>query len=300
MTETLIRTRSSKPFCDITELKRSEDALKASEARHLTEVTAQKEEIAAAYAALNLLSQQQLQAKDQVLSHVSHELRTPLTAAHQFVTIVLDGLAGELAHEQREYLEIVLRNLKQLQAMIGDLLDTTRVRGGKLTIDCYPLEPFAIVDDLIRILRSPASEKNITLEVVRSDAPMVWADSARLRQILTNLLDNALKFMGTGTVKISAGMHPDHPGFVCFTVADTGPGIPADSTDKIFERLYQTSEDVDSRRKGLGLGLYICRELASRMGGKLWVESELGNGATFLLTLPIYDGQESARTIHTV
>ena len=267
---------------------------------HLTEVTAQKEEIAAAYAALNLLSQQQLQAKDQVLSHVSHELRTPLTAAHQFVTILLDGIAGELGEEQREYLEIVLRNLKQLQAMIGDLLDTTRARGGKLTIDSYPLEPFAIVDDLIRILRSPAAEKNITLEVVRTDAPIVWADSARLRQILTNLLDNALKFMGTGTISVSIGTHPEHPGFVCFKVADNGPGIPANSTERIFERLYQIGEDVDSRRKGLGLGLYICRELAARMGGKLWVESELGHGATFLLTLPIYDGQESVRQIQTV
>ena len=259
---------------------------------HLAEVTAQKEELAAAYTTLNLLSQEQLQAKDQVLSHVSHELRTPLTAAHQFVTIVLDGIAGEIEPEQREYLDIVLRNLKQLQTMIGDLLDTTRARGGKLTIDPYPLELCEVVDDLIRIMRSPASEKNITIDADVVGVPMIFADSARLRQILTNLLDNAVKFMSTGSIAIRAEVHEEDRNFLRVSVQDTGPGIPPECIDRVFDRLYQIDSDVDSGRKGLGLGLYICRELAVRMGGTLSVESEPGRGSTFFLTLPIFTGQE--------
>ncbi|MDQ3519640.1 MAG: HAMP domain-containing histidine kinase [Gemmatimonadota bacterium] len=240
------------------------------------------------------LSQEQLKAKDEVLSHVSHELRTPLTAAHQFVAILLDGIAGDLKEEQREYLEIVLRNLKQLQAMIGDLLDTARARGGKLTVDAYPLEVLGLVNDLFRILRSPAAEKGITLDLVQFEVPVVWADATRVCQILTNLIENAIKFADGGAIIVSASADQSDPGFVRISVSDRGPGIPPQSTERIFERLFQIDAELDSGRKGLGLGLYICRELAARMGGRLWVESRLGYGSTFFLTLPVFAGQKAS------
>lgn len=235
------------------------------------------------------LAQEQLNARDQVLSHVSHELRTPLAAAHQFVGILLDGIAGDLQAEQREYLEIVRRNLKQLQTMIGDLLETTRARGGMLAIDSYPLEVTGIVNDMIRTLRSSAGEKGIALQVIDSDPPLVWADAARVRQILTHLLENAVKFMASGSITVAARVHSPAPEFVCVSITDTGPGIPPESIERIFDPLYQDNGNVDSGRKRLGLGLYICRELAVRMGGKLWVESRLGSGSTFYLLIPVFD-----------
>ncbi len=240
--------------------------------------------------------EEQLRAKDEILSHVSHELRTPLAAAQQFVTIVLDGIGGDLRDEQREYLGIVFRNLKQLQAMISDLLDTTRARGGKLTIDMCPLEIHAILIDLFQILEGPAALKGLTLELVTSEVPRMWGDATRVRQILTNVLENAIKFSETGAITVRAGVDPTNPELVLVTVTDSGAGIPPESIDRIFDRLFQVGADVDSGRRGLGLGLYICRELATRMGGRLWAQSVLGEGTTIFLTLPLFAGQTVAGT----
>ena len=253
------------------------------------ELQVQHQELVEAHTALNHSSTEQLEMKDRILSQVSHELRTPLNAAYQFVTILQDGLAGEMNAEQKDYLAIIFRNLKQLQAMIGDVLDTSRVADGKLSIELQPTDLNQLVNDLVRTLISPASERNIkVIQDVPSDLPMVEGDPVRVRQVITNLLDNAIKFSPeNGSIVISAGVWSENSGFVRLSVSDTGRGIPVERLEKIFYRLYQVNHQTDTARKGLGLGLYICRELVTRMGGKIWAESEEGKGSKFSFTLPV-------------
>jgi signal transduction histidine kinase len=233
---------------------------------------------------------QQLQMKDQFFSHVSHELRTPLTALYQFVTILTDGLAGDLNEEQREYLEIALRNIKQLQTMVADLLEAARADSGKLAIDPRVISLQSLVSETLSMLLAGAAVKAIVLSAdVPKDLPLVYVDPQRLNQILTNLVDNAMKFTpANGSITVRARLFDSDPGFVCVSVADTGCGISPEGTKKIFDRLYQEERILETNRKGLGLGLHICKELVSRHGGHIWVESELGKGSTFHFTLPLF------------
>lgn len=235
---------------------------------------------------------EQLEMKDEFISHVSHELRSPLAAVHQFTTIMLDGLAGELNGGQREYLEIVLRNSLQLRDMIDDLLEVTRAQTGRLTM---APEPTAICDlfrPMIQTYQRRAAEKGIAFRTsCPPDLPLVAADPSRLLQVLSNLLDNALKFTSEGEVFLSASLDEDEK-FVCVTVTDTGCGISADSLPKIFDRLYQSPNTVVLSRKGLGLGLHICQHLVELHGGRIEAEGKEGEGTTVFFTLPVSTGEE--------
>ena len=232
----------------------------------------------------------QLQFKDEFLSHVSHELRSPLTAIYQFVTILQDGLAGQVNPEQHQHLEIVLRNVKQLRAMIDDLLEVTSVQAGKLLIR---LERTSISDAIaytVDTLQGAAKNKEITLTAATGEPlPDIWADPTRIRQILIILVDNAIKFAPTqGSVKVQARTWKSDPRFLIIEVTDSGCGISADKTELIFERLFQVADPALTARKGLGLGLYICKELVSRQGGKIRASSAPGEGSTFSITLPVF------------
>jgi signal transduction histidine kinase len=238
----------------------------------------------------DLIRTNQMQFKDEFLSHVSHELRSPLTAIHQFVTILLDKLAGELNLEQREYLEIVFRNVKQLHAMINDLLEVTRMQAGKLQIE---LQQTSISDAIIYAvdtLQGAATAKGITLtSEIELRLPPACGDPTRIRQILIILLDNAIKFTpANGAVKVKAGVSEEDPNLLLLEVSDTGCGISPEMTERIFERLFQTADPASAGRKGLGLGLFICKELVTRQGGRIWARSALGKGAVFSLTLHVF------------
>ena len=236
---------------------------------------------------LDRTRREQLEMKDQFISHVSHELRSPLSAVHQFTSILLDGLAGELGSEQREYLEIVLRNSLELRDMIDDLLEVTRAQGGKLTIEPKPTSLCDLFDPMIQTYEQRAAEKGIAIQTsCPSDLPMVQADPKRIGQVFSNLLDNALKFTARGAISIS-GRRDEDDEFVRIAVADTGCGISADSLPKIFDRLYQSPNTLESSRKGLGLGLHICQHLVELHGGRIWVESKEGEGATVFFTVPV-------------
>jgi len=232
---------------------------------------------------------EQLRLKDEFLSHVSHELRSPLAAVHQFTTILLDGLAGELKPEQHQYLEIILRNCRQLKAMIDDLLVVTRAEVGKVLVHLECASLADVVREITEALRAKVVEKHVELHTkLAVGLPRVWADPARTRQVLVNLIENAAKFTPErGSIRVSAGIFDQDPAFAVISVADTGSGIKPENRKAIFERLFQESCGDESRR-GLGLGLYIARDLVTRQGGKIWVESELGKGSTFFFTLPIF------------
>src|SRR2546425_4749252 len=233
---------------------------------------------------------QQLQFKDEFLSHVSHEMRTPLTSIYQFTTILLDGLAGELNTEQREHLETMLRSAKQLRGMISDLLEATRAESGKISIEPRCLVTADVIQQAVSMMKASAQEKRIGLEAaVDTRIPMIYADPDRALQALLNLIENAIKFTPTeGSVMVKACLVEADHDFVYISVADTGRGITPEARNLIFERLYQDPNSIDDSRKGLGLGLYITRELIRLHGGRIWVESQLGHGTVVSFTLPLF------------
>ena len=231
----------------------------------------------------------ELQLKDEFMSHVSHELRSPLTAVQQFATILMDELAGPVTAEQKDALRVILRNVHQLEAMIEDLLETTRMQNGKLLIELQSVLPAEVVADAIDTLRVPAQDKDLQLvSEVDDDLPTAYADPVRTRQILINLIGNAVKFTPAGgSITVRVGFDND-PSYLRFEVTDTGPGLSPEHAERIFERLYQVRGAAQAGRKGLGLGLFICKELVSRQGGRIWVTSELGRGSSFRFTLPVF------------
>lgn len=239
---------------------------------------------------LEMSRKQQLEFKNQFLSHVSHELRTPLTCIHQFATILLDGLAGEVSPEQRDHLKTMLKSVNQLGAMVRDLLEASRAESGKIR-----LEPRCVVmGDLIRqavtMMQPAAREKEVGLEVgVDTRIPFVHGDPGRILEVLINLIENGIKFTPQGgAVTVQACLVQTDPDFVYISVGDTGCGISPEARALVFERLYQDPNAVDNNRKGLGLGLFIAKELVSLHGGRIWVASEAGSGSTFSFTLPLY------------
>lgn len=239
--------------------------------------------------AVEMAQKQQLEFKNQFLSHVSHELRTPLTCIHQYVTLLLDGLAGPMAPEQSDHLKTVLKSVNQLHAMIRDLLEATRADSGKLRVEPRCIAVREIIQQAAAMLRPTAEAKKIGLEIaVDQRLPLVHADPDRTLQVLINLLDNAIKFTPkAGSLVVKACMTEADAESVYISVTDTGCGIEAEAKSLIFERLYQEKVS-DSSRSGLGLGLFISREIVRLHGGRLWVSSEPGHGSTFTFTLPIY------------
>jgi len=239
---------------------------------------------------LEITRKQQLEFKNQFLSHVSHELRTPLTCIHQYVTLLLDGLAGPMAPDQTDYLKTILKSVNQLHAMIRDLLEATRADSGKLRIEPRCIDIGELIQQAIAMMRPIAAEKHVGLEVgLDQSIPLVYADPDRTLEVLINLIDNGIKFTPPdGSVIVKASRVETDPTAVYLSVSDTGRGIPAESLPKVFERLYQDPNAVDGNRAGLGLGLYIAKEIVTLHGGRMWVASQPGSGSTFSFTLPLY------------
>jgi signal transduction histidine kinase len=239
---------------------------------------------------LEMSRKQQLEFKNQFLSHVSHELRTPLTCIHQYVTLLRDGLAGEITAEQRDHLGTILRSVNQLVAMVRDLLEATRAETGKIRIEPHCVSIGDLIRQAVAMMQPVAREKRVGLEVgLDTRIPFVHGDPDRILEVLINLIDNGIKFTPVdGAVTVQACLVPTDPDFVYIAVTDTGRGINPEAKALIFERLYQDPKSVDNSRKGLGLGLFIAKELVRLHGGRIWVASELGQGSTFSFTLPLY------------
>ncbi|MEM7203323.1 MAG: ATP-binding protein [Planctomycetota bacterium] len=229
------------------------------------------------------------EVRNELLSHVSHELRTPLTAVLQFVTILQDGIGGEVSPQQAEYLGIIQRNSEQLKFMIGELMDATRAETGRLiahktVVDLVPALEAAVEDQ-----RLAAEERGVALSLRSVPSLRIIADPTRLAQVIANLLGNALKFTpADGRIEVSAEIDPGNPLLARIAVRDTGCGIPADDVPHVFDRLYQSRSPDHSSRRGLGLGLHISREIVRQHGGEIHVESREGRGSCFRFTMPVY------------
>lgn len=235
------------------------------------------------------------QLRSLFLSHVSHELKTPLTSIKGFVENMRGGLAGPLSEKQYVYLERTSVNVDRLIRMIEDLLDRTRIQTGKIELLPAEVALRQWVVDVQEQLRPLAAAKRQRLDVYYPDTELiVWADADRLIQILTNLVQNAIKFtQEEGEIVIR--VVEDSPHFAGIAVRDTGPGIPPDALDKIFDPFFRVGQERKAAPKGLGLGLSITKTLVELHGGKISARSELGKGTEFYCTLPLRPTLDAAQ-----
>lgn len=251
-------------------------------------------------------SQAQLRAKNQRLSelyetahrfvdNVSHEMRTPLTVIKEFVSIILDGLAGEVGEEQREYLSIAIAKTNDLARMVEDMLDISKIEAGLLRVERTRCRFGDIIARVRESLEQQARRSNIALHIAEApDLPELFCDPEKAGRVLINLVVNATKFSKEGTaVQIDAdrGERPDE---ITVRIRDQGDGIAPQNLEVIFERFKQVNEAVRSSTKGFGLGLNIVKELVNLNLGDVAVHSVQGQGSTFSFTLPVFDYQHLA------
>ena len=226
-------------------------------------------------------AQQATRARDDVLAVVAHDLRNPLNTVTMAVSLMLESTPVERTQERRQ-VEIVRRAADRMNRMIQDLLDVKRMESGRMIIDVKPEAAGGLVNDTVEMLRPLATGSTIVLEAeVADDLPPVLADAARIQQVLSNLVGNAVKFTPReGRITVCA---EPIDGGVRFGVIDTGPGIPPEQVPHIFGRFWQARP---SDRRGIGLGLAIAKGIVEAHEGRIWVESQVGLGSTFYFTLP--------------
>jgi len=265
-------------YSDITEIKRHEQEL----ADLVEKLSVARDE---AEAATN--------AKSQFLATMSHEIRTPLNGIIGMSSL-LSG--SKLDSEQQEYSKSIVEASEALLTIINDILDFSKVEAGALELERLPIHLGEMVESAVDLVAKKAAEKNIELVCrIEPEVPIgIVGDTVRLKQILLNLLNNAVKFTEQGEVVLTittAGSLPanrsDSPARLTFSVRDTGIGIPADRMDRLFKSFSQVDASTTRRYGGTGLGLVVTQRLVELMGGRIWVESEQGVGTTFFFTLPV-------------
>jgi len=222
--------------------------------------------------------------KDELLAIASHELRTPLTSINAAIKLIGTGKFGELAPKGQQLIEIIASNTDRLIRLINNLLNLERLESRQLTLNKKACSVQTLINHALALMQPMAQEQKITL---RSNgvAPdlTVWADPDQILQVLTNLINNGLKFSPPHT-EIQITADGDQRG-VLLAIADQGPGIAGEDCDRIFER-FQQVKDHQSSHQGTGLGLAICREIVKQHHGNIWVESAIGQGSRFLIILP--------------
>ena len=220
--------------------------------------------------------------RQEFLSNVSHELRTPLTSIIAFVETLETGAMEDTESCQR-FLSIIRKNASRMQGLIDDILELTAIEGGNVTLRAAPVELYELVQEVCASLDAKATAQSVTLENRVGSGVMVYADERRLEQMLTNLIDNAIKFSREhSTVSIS-----HEPGTRDrILVQDNGDGIPAQHLERLFERFYRVDRARSRDMGGTGLGLAIVKHIALLHGGEVTVTSELGKGSTFIIHLP--------------
>lgn len=228
------------------------------------------------------------QTKNDFLANMSHEMRTPLAAVLGFTNLLLQDIDGGDEAERRDFLETIDSSGKHLLNLIDDILDLSKIEAGELSIQCVTCSPRQILEEAIIILRARAEEKNLTLSLEGAvEIPeLIETDPSRFRQLLLNLVGNAIKFSQCGEVRIATKIIDTQRGRQLeVQVIDTGIGIEEDKMEVIFKPFVQADNSATRKYGGTGLGLSICRYIVERLGGSLQVESQVGIGSTFTATI---------------
>ena len=226
--------------------------------------------------------------KNEFISTVSHELRTPMTSIKGFTDLLFLGMAGGLTDTQRNFLQIIKSNVDRLTALVNDILDISRIETGRLRLTIEPLDLGRIVSQVVTTFQAQYDNRGLTL-VWREpeELPQVRGDEARITQILTNLIANAWQYTPSGgQVTVGLGPAKGMERSLQLDVTDTGIGIAREDLARIFDRFYRVDSPAVQEVGGSGLGLSIVKMFVEMLGGKIWVESELGRGSTFSFTMP--------------
>lgn len=218
------------------------------------------------------------------LSHVYHELRTPLTSIKAYCDMVL-MLEDEEGETREEFLQYIVEECDRLMRMINNLLDVSKIESGKMEWYFDSVDLSEVIYDSVNIMRNMAQNKGLSLEInISEELPPVQGDRDKLVQVITNFLDNAIKFTEEGEIVVGAEFLDSE---LKLYVSDTGIGIAAENQESIFEKFSQVGKILTDKPQGSGLGLSICREIVNHHKGCIGVESEVGVGSTFYFTLPV-------------
>src|SRR5205814_8705125 len=225
------------------------------------------------------------QHKSQFVANMSHELRTPLAAILGYAELMQEGFYGSLSEKSTDALTRIRSNGKHLLGLINTVLDIAKIESGQFSLNLAEYAIETVVETVRSATESLAETKKLSLKTeVAKKLPVGLGDEQRLTQVLLNLVGNAIKFTDTGEVCITAAAMNGH-----FTVAvtDTGPGIPAEELKRVFEQFHQIDNSNTKAKGGTGLGLAIAKQIVEMHGGRIWVESTVGEGATFQMELPV-------------
>ncbi|MBI5957179.1 MAG: hypothetical protein HY866_00490 [Chloroflexi bacterium] len=232
--------------------------------------------------------------KSQFLTDISHELRTPLNSIIGYTELVMGGMYGALNDIQGDRLEKVVRNGQTLLKLVNDAIDLNRIETGQLTLERRLVIVPEVLNTVLDTIEPLAVNKGLAIRRDFGAIPPIYVDEVRLRQIVTNLVANAIKFTHKGSVTVRASAIS---GDVRLEVVDTGIGIPADQFDTIFQEFRQVDDSSTREYEGSGLGLTITRRLVELHGGRIWLESAVGQGSTFFISLPAKAPEEPAAAV---
>jgi len=225
--------------------------------------------------------------KDEFISITSHELRTPMTAIKSYVWLVLNGKAGDITTQSRDYLDKVYQSTERLIHLVSEMLDVSRIESGRVQINKIPLDLYALSQEVRQEFQARAAEQQLTLESqITPDFPQVAADKEKIHQVLENLVGNAFKYTPQGgKVTISARTEP---GSVVISITDTGTGIKTEDLPRLFAKFGRLENSrIVPEGSSSGLGLFICKQYVELHGGKIGVTSQLGQGSVFSFSLPL-------------
>ncbi len=251
------------------------------------QLVAMQRELARKNAELERLNQQ----KNQFLGIAAHDLRNPLSAIMSYSEFLLADLDDQLDEEQVEFLDVIHSSSEFMSQLINDLLDVAKIESGKLDLKLQPTDLAELVDSNVTLNRRLARDKEIELRLALEDVPTVLVDPAKIEQVLNNLISNAIKYSPSGTVvDVRLSRQGDQ---VQLSVQDRGQGIPSEEMDKLFKPFSRTSVQTTGGETSTGLGLVIVKKIVDGHGGQINVESEVGEGTTFHVRLPLQHGGQA-------